>query len=153
TLPEESREWLEFAALLHDVGHHIDHKNHQRHSYYLITNGELLGFRREELELIGQTARYHQKGTPKDSDEEFRLLSGSERQTVRALSAMLRIADGLDRSHYGVVRALTAARRNGRLVLQLATEGDDAELEIWEARRRADLLEKLLGVDVEFRVV
>jgi exopolyphosphatase/guanosine-5'-triphosphate,3'-diphosphate pyrophosphatase len=153
SLSDEAREWLEFAALLHDVGHHIDHKNHQRHSYYLITNGELLGFRREELELIGQIARYHQKGTPKESDEEFRALSGNERQIVRTLSAILRIADGLDRSHYSVVRELTAMRRNGRLVLQLATAGDDAELEVWEARRRADLLEKLLGVDVAFRVV
>ena len=153
SLSDDMRDWLEFAALLHDVGHHIDHKNHQRHSYYLITNGELLGFRRDELEIIGQTARYHRKGTPKDSDEEFRSLSGSDRQTVRALSAILRIADGLDRSHYGVVRDVTVARRNGRMTLQLTTEGEDAEFEIWEARRRRELLEKLLGVDVDFRVV
>jgi exopolyphosphatase/guanosine-5'-triphosphate,3'-diphosphate pyrophosphatase len=153
SLPVPARDWLEFAALLHDVGHHIDHKSHQRHSYYLITNSELLGFRRDELEIIGQTARYHRKGTPKDSDEEMRLLSSSERQTVRGLSALLRVADGLDRSHYSVVRTVTAARRNGRLILQLGTGGDDAELEIWEARRRVDLLEKLLGLDVDFRVV
>src|SRR6185369_17234517 len=51
-----ARELLEYAALLHDVGHHIDHQNHHRHSYYLITNGELLGFQREELEIIGLVA-------------------------------------------------------------------------------------------------
>jgi len=152
-LPPKAREWLEFAALLHDVGHHIDHKNHQRHAYYLITNSELLGFQRDELEIIGQTARYHQKGTPKDSDEEFRALSGPERQTVRTLSAILRVADGLDRSHYGVVHDINAARRGDRLTLQLSTDGDDAELEIWEARRRTELLQKILGLDVDFRVV
>jgi exopolyphosphatase / guanosine-5'-triphosphate,3'-diphosphate pyrophosphatase len=151
-LAPEAREWLEFAALLHDVGHHIDHKNHQRHSYYLITNAELLGFRREELEIIGQTARYHRKGGPKDSDDEFRALPDADRRTVRALSAILRIADGLDRSHYGVVRDVALARRNGRAILQLPTDGDDAELEIWEARSRRELLQKLLGVDVDFRV-
>jgi exopolyphosphatase/guanosine-5'-triphosphate,3'-diphosphate pyrophosphatase len=152
-LNADAREWLEFAAMLHDIGHHIDHKNHQRHSYYLITNGELLGFRREEVEIIGQAARYHRKATPKDSDEEYRALSSSDRQTVRALSALLRIADGLDRSHYGVVHDVTVARRSERVVLQLVTAGEDAELEVWEARRRAELLEKLLGQHIEFRVV
>ena len=58
--------------MLHDVGHHIDHKNHQRHSYYLITNGELLGFRRDELEIIGLVARYHRKAAPKDADDGYR---------------------------------------------------------------------------------
>jgi len=152
-LNAEAREWLEFAAMLHDIGHHIDHKNHQRHSYYLITNGELLGFRREEVEIIGQTARYHRKAVPKDSDEEFRALSSNDRQTVRALSALLRIADGLDRSHYGVVHDVTVARRGDRVTLQLATAGEDVELEVWEARGRAELLEKLLGRDIDFRVV
>jgi exopolyphosphatase/guanosine-5'-triphosphate,3'-diphosphate pyrophosphatase len=152
-LDANARDWLEFAAMLHDIGHHIDHKNHQRHSYYLITNGELLGFRRDELEIVGQTARYHRKGVPKDSDEEYRALSNSDRQIVRALSALLRIADGLDRSHYGVVHDVTVVRRGDRVTLQLVTGGDDAELEVWEARRRAELLEKLLGHDIDFRVV
>lgn len=151
-LAPEARDWLEFAALMHDVGHHIDHKNHQRHSYYLITNGELLGFRRDELEIVAQTARYHRKGGPKETDETYQALSGTERQTVRALSALLRIADGLDRSHYGIVRDITAVRRGERLILQLRTDGDDAELEVWEARERAGLLEKLLQLDIEFRV-
>ena len=152
-LPKEAREWLECAALLHDVGHHIGHKDHQRHSYYLITNGELLGFRREELEIIGLTARYHRKGAPKDADDGYASLSKADRRTVRALSAILRIADGLDRSHYSVVRDVTAAQRGEHLTLQLHTEGDDAELEIWEARRRVGLLEEVLGVDIDFQVI
>ncbi|MFI5395894.1 MAG: HD domain-containing protein [Candidatus Binatia bacterium] len=149
----EAREWLEFAALLHDVGHHIGHKDHQRHSYYLITNGDLLGFRREELEIIGQVARYHRKAAPKDSDEGYGALAKGERRTIRTLSALLRIADGLDRSHYSVVRGVTVVRRSERLILQLSTEGDDAELEIWEARRRAGLLGEVLGLDIDFQVV
>ena len=148
-----AREWLEFAALLHDVGHHIGHKDHQRHSYYLITNGDLLGFRRDELEIIGQVARYHRKAAPKDSDEGYGALAKGERRTIRTLSALLRIADGLDRSHYSVVRAVTVVRRGERLILQLSTEGDDAELEIWEARRRAGLLGEVLGLDIDFQVV
>jgi exopolyphosphatase/guanosine-5'-triphosphate,3'-diphosphate pyrophosphatase len=153
SVPPDAREWLEFAALLHDVGHHIGHKDHQRHSYYLVTNGDLLGFRRDELEIIGLTARYHRKAAPKDSDDGYGTLSKSERRTVRTLAAILRLADGLDRSHYSVVRDVTAVRHGDRLTLQLASEGDDAELEIWEARQRAGLLEEVLGCAVDFEVV
>ena len=152
SLPAEARDWLEFAALLHDIGHHIGHKDHQRHAYYLITNGELLGFRPEELEIIGQIARYHRKATPKDSDPGYAALPKSARRAVRALSALLRVADGLDRSHYSVVREVRVTRRGKRMVLHLKTERDDPELEIWEARRRAGLLEDMLGVDIDFHV-
>jgi exopolyphosphatase/guanosine-5'-triphosphate,3'-diphosphate pyrophosphatase len=151
-LDARTREWLEFAALLHDVGHHISHENHQRHSYYLITHGDLLGFQRDELEIIAQVARYHRKGTPKGSDDGFATLSSDERRTVRALSAILRVADSLDRSHYGVVHDVTVSRRSDRLQLQLRTDGEDAELEIWEARRRVEPLEKLLDTRIDFHV-
>jgi exopolyphosphatase/guanosine-5'-triphosphate,3'-diphosphate pyrophosphatase len=146
-----ARELLEYAALLHDVGHHIDHQNHHRHSYYLITNGELLGFRRDELEIIGLVARYHRKAAPKASDAEYRALPQKARATVRALSAVLRVADALDRSHYGVIRDVNVSRRADRMILQLSATGD-AQLELWEARQRAGLLEEVLGLDVEFRV-
>jgi len=148
----EARQWLEFAALLHDIGHHIGHKDHHRHSYYLITNGELLGFGREELEIIAQVARYHRKAPPRDSDQLYAALPKHARRAVRTLSAVLRVADGLDRSHYGVVHQLTVVRRASRLVLELHTGGDDAQLEIWEARRRTAPLEELLGVQIDFQV-
>jgi exopolyphosphatase/guanosine-5'-triphosphate,3'-diphosphate pyrophosphatase len=151
-LQEPAREWLEFAALLHDVGHHIDHKNHHKHAYYLITNGELLGFERNEVEIIAQTARYHRKAPPKESDPEYANLSSDDKQIVRALSALLRIADALDRSHYGAVRGAKAVLEDGHLTLELETAGQDAALEIWEAQQRVGLLEQLLGVDVQFRV-
>jgi len=151
-LAPEARDWLEYAARLHDIGHHIGHKDHQRHSYYLITNGELLGFRREELEIIALVARYHRKGSPKDTDDGYRLLSRSDRRTVRALSALLRVADGLDRSHYGVVKDVTVQRRSDAVELFLHTAGEDAELEVWEAERRTGLLSEELGVDVTLLV-
>jgi exopolyphosphatase/guanosine-5'-triphosphate,3'-diphosphate pyrophosphatase len=152
-LDREAREWLEFAALLHDVGHHIDHKNHHKHSHYLITNGELLGFRPEELEIIGLVARFHRKAAPKESDADLKPLGRDTRQTVRTLSAILRVADAFDRSHYSVVRDVTLVRRPGRLTLQLDTGGQDAALELWEAEQRADLLAELLALDVDFRVI
>ena len=43
-LGDRERDWLEYGALLHDVGVHISYERHHRHSYYLIKNGDLRGF-------------------------------------------------------------------------------------------------------------
>jgi exopolyphosphatase/guanosine-5'-triphosphate,3'-diphosphate pyrophosphatase len=151
-LPAESAELLDYAALLHDVGHVIDHPNHHRHTQYLITHGQLPGFSRDELEILGLISLYHRKGTPKGSHRAYRSLAKPSRVLVRGLSALLRIADGLDRSHFAVVRDVRIMRRGRRLTLRLRTDGADAALEIWETSRRANLLEKLLEVEVAFRV-
>ena len=63
------REWLEYAAVLHDVGHVIDHHDHHRHTHYLVTHGALMGFDPAEREIIGQTARYHRKSGPQAGDD------------------------------------------------------------------------------------
>jgi exopolyphosphatase/guanosine-5'-triphosphate,3'-diphosphate pyrophosphatase len=152
-LEPADRALLEYAALLHDVGHAISHENHHLHSYYLIVHGDLLGFTREEIEVIGQVARLHnRKGQPKNGAGDAVPLSRRRRETVRALASILRLAEGLDRSQYGVVSDVTVRSRGERLVLELATGGLDAQLEVWEAGRRTELLEALLGVPVRIRV-
>ena len=52
-LADREREWLEYGALLHDIGVHISYERHHRHSYYLIKNGDLRGFDPQEIEVIG----------------------------------------------------------------------------------------------------
>jgi exopolyphosphatase/guanosine-5'-triphosphate,3'-diphosphate pyrophosphatase len=151
-LDEPAREWLEYAALLHDIGHHISHRNHHKHSYYLIQNGELLGFSAEEIEAIALIARYHRKATPKDGEPELANLSEQLRDTVCSLSAILRVADSLDRSHFGLIRDIEVKRKGDRLILYLKTAGSDVALEIWEAEQRAKPLAHLLSANVEFRV-
>ena len=64
-LTDREREWLEYAALLHDVGVHISYESHHKHSYYLIKNGDLRGFEPDEIETIALVARYHRRATPK----------------------------------------------------------------------------------------
>ena len=70
-LTDREREWLEFAALLHDVGTHISYPRHHKHSYYLIKNGDLRGFEPAEAEIIALVARYHRKSAPKKSHSGF----------------------------------------------------------------------------------
>jgi exopolyphosphatase/guanosine-5'-triphosphate,3'-diphosphate pyrophosphatase len=149
----ETRSWLEAAALLHDVGHLIDHEQHHRHSYYLIVNSALYGYQRDEIEAIGQIAlHHHRKGIPKPADAGGEPLPPETWRQVKAASALLRLAEGLDRSHYGAVLDVKLRGRGRRVTIDLVTHDADGALDIWEARRRTDLLEKLLGAEVVLKV-
>jgi exopolyphosphatase/guanosine-5'-triphosphate,3'-diphosphate pyrophosphatase len=146
-LTDREREWLEFAALLHDVGGLISYARHHRHSYYLIKNGDLRGFHPDEIEVIALVARYHRRGTPKRSHDEYAHLSSSLRKTVRTLSSILRVAESLDRSHAQSISGLELRDRGEDVLLQVHT-GSDAELEVWATNRHLQPFEKLLGKPV-----
>jgi exopolyphosphatase/guanosine-5'-triphosphate,3'-diphosphate pyrophosphatase len=148
-LGAREREWLEYGALLHDVGRHISYERHHKHSYYLIRHGGLRGFEPEEIEIIGLVARYHRQATPKRSHPEFAALSDRARRVVRVLAAMVRLAEGLDRSHTEVVGRLTARSGRDGLTFRMASKGN-ADLELWAAARHATALEEQLETTIRF---
>jgi exopolyphosphatase/guanosine-5'-triphosphate,3'-diphosphate pyrophosphatase len=150
-LRSSSRELLEYAALLHDIGHAIDHDRHHRHTYYLIRNAELLGFEPGEVEMIAYLARAHRKQSPKLGDPELRTLRAAQRRQLRGLAAILRLADGLDRTHFRAVRGLAADLDDDQLLIRVDGAGADVDLELWAGHRRADLLARLLGRPVVIR--
>jgi exopolyphosphatase / guanosine-5'-triphosphate,3'-diphosphate pyrophosphatase len=142
------REWLHYAALLHDVGSSIAYDGHAQHSAYIVRNGGLRGLTAEEIETVALVARYHGGARPrKGRDEAYAGLPRKRRRTVRWLAAMLRVAEGFDRSHYQLVRGLGVRRRAGKLFL-VADARRQAQLEIWAGRRRASDLARLLGMPV-----
>ena len=146
-LGEREREWLEYGALLHDIGVHISHKAHHKHSYYLIQHGGLRGMSPEEIEVVAQVARYHRRGKPKKGHETHAALRPDLRRTVRVLAACASVAEGLDRSHSQVIRDLAVVDRGADAVLRLDLVGD-AELELWATQRHMEPLERLLGKPV-----
>jgi exopolyphosphatase/guanosine-5'-triphosphate,3'-diphosphate pyrophosphatase len=150
-LGDRERDWLEYGALLHDVGVHISYERHHRHSYYLIKNGDLRGFDPLEIEAIALIARYHRQATPKKSHEGYGDLPGSMRRAVKALAAMVRLAEGLDRSHAQALEGIDLYPRGDDYLARLRTTGD-AELELWSAHRHVAPFEALLGKPVRFEV-
>lgn len=147
------RELLEYAALLHDIGLYVSHAKHHRHSYYLITQGELRGFSAEEIEVMALVARFHKGAPPKPSSEELANLAPKTRQLVLRLVALLRLADSLDRSHHRIVTAVRLGRGNGALELRIDSAGRDAELELWAASRKgSELWEKYFGTELKLRL-
>jgi exopolyphosphatase/guanosine-5'-triphosphate,3'-diphosphate pyrophosphatase len=151
-LGDAEREWLEYAALLHDIGMHISYERHHRHSQYLIRNGGLRGFEPAEVDAIALIARYHRQTAPKKTHDEYGALKSSSRKAVRALSAMIRLAEGLDRSHSQAIAGLDFVPRGDHFLVRLRADGD-AELELWAAHRQAAPLERVLGRPLRFEVV
>jgi len=148
-LPSEGRDVLRAAALLHDVGYLINHAQHHKHAYHLIMHGELPGFSMREIELIANVARYHRRATPKKSHANFERLDGNDRQLVRKLAGILRVADGLDRTHTAKVRRI-GCEDGGLRIRFTSYSTTDPHVEIWYAEGKADLLKRALHRDVEF---
>lgn len=143
-LDPAARDLLHYASLLHDLGSVIGYDGHAEHSYYIVKHGNLRGLSAEELEIVANVARYHSKRRPRKRDRDFRALDKPTRKIVRWLAAILRLAEGLDRSHYQLIKAVRVVRR-GERVSVLVTARREARLEIWASRRRTDLLERALG--------
>jgi exopolyphosphatase/guanosine-5'-triphosphate,3'-diphosphate pyrophosphatase len=151
-LGAEERELLHYGALLHDVGAVVGHDGHAEHSAYIIRNGNLRGVSAQEVETIALLARYHGKARPRKRDDAYRALDKDGRRALRWMSAMLRIAEGLDRSHYQLVQGLRVVRRREGITLRL-TVRRGARLEVWAARRRVGLLERITGRRVRVTAV
>src|SRR5688572_8280353 len=150
-LTDHEREWLEYGSLMHDIGAHISFVRHHRHSYYLIKNGDLRGFHPDEIEVMALVARYHRRGTPKQSHDDYAGLPDALRRTVRLLASILRVAESLDRSHSQPISRLEIQDRGKDLLMLVHTQGD-AELEIWATNRHVEPYEKLVGKKVEVKL-
>ena len=152
-MDEDAKEYLEAASILHDIGYHIAHSQHHKHSYYLIRNSELLGFTDNEIEIIANIARYHRKSHPKAKHEEYNKLSVKDQNLVKKLSGILRVADGLDRGHKSLIKNIDINLKNGNLEFILKVdEGVVPELEIWGASRRKQLFEEVYNYKLNFTV-
>jgi exopolyphosphatase/guanosine-5'-triphosphate,3'-diphosphate pyrophosphatase len=150
-LGPNERELIEYGALLHDIGWHITGKKHHRHSMYLIQHGGLKGFDEEEVQIIANVARYHRKAPPATTHEAYAALSSRGKRVVRVGAALLRVADGLDRSHNAVVTGVRCRTIGHNIHVGLETRGDPA-LEIWAAKRKRDFFEEMFGRSITFKV-
>lgn len=150
---DRERELLDYAALLHDIGTFLSHSNHQKHAYYLISNSELLGFNETEIEIIANVALYHRKGFPKKRHDNLMGLSRMDRQRISVLAAILRISEGLDRGHMGLVKDILlelSAAPHGFVLTLLSP--NDCQLEVWGVQNNRDLFEYVFGGPLVCRV-
>ena len=145
----EARELLHVAAILHDIGYYINYARHHKHSYHLIMHSDLPGFTHRELELVANIARYHRRARPKRKHMNFVKLNAEERGLVKALVAILRLADGLDRAHSQFVQSVRVEVKSATAWFFVAAETDPV-VDIWGASRKSRLFERVFGLDCRF---
>ena len=146
-IPARGRDILEAAALLHDVGYVINHSQHHKHAYHLIVHGDLKGFSPGEVELIANVARYHRRALPKKRHDNFSRLDKHDRRLVRQLAGILRVADGLDRTHGQVVEGVSAIVDDTGVRLRVRSE-PNPHVELADAERKSGLFEKAFGTEL-----
>ncbi len=147
-LGADAREMLGYAATLHDIGQHISRKGHHKHAAYLVSHAELRGFDPEEVAALAALMRHHRHGVPKAGEERMAALDAAYQDLVTRLAAILRLADGFDRGRRGHVDGLDVEIGRDLVIVRVTTHGDP-ELEIWGARRRRELFERVFERDIE----
>ena len=148
-LSRHHRTLLSAAALLHDIGYHIAHESHHKHSLYLIKHSELTGFSEAEREVIANVARYHRGALPKERHADYAVLGEQDRATVWQLGGILRVADALDCGYEGSVRGVSV-EREGRAVHIRLLSANGCDKETWAAEKKRDMFEQAFDCKLTF---
>ena len=151
SLGKMDRELLGYATYLHDVGDFISFTNHHIHSDYIIRNADLLGFDHKEVMIMANLTRYHRKRGPRRRDPGLAGIEPETYQAIIVMSAFLRLAEGLDRSHCGLAKDVSLRREGKKAVLELVAD-DDVSLEVWGLEGTEKAFRKTFGLELEVQV-
>ncbi|HOO19808.1 MAG TPA: HD domain-containing protein [Kiritimatiellia bacterium] len=141
---------LRCAAILHDIGAHVNARAHHKHSMYLIANSDLFGLTRHDMQLVATVARYHRKAVPGPSHPEFAALPLEDRMRVAKLAAILRVADSIERSPRDAPRRLLFRREADRFVI-LVRDMEDLTMERLVLRTKGNLFADVFGLVPDVR--
>ena len=128
-LGKRERLYLRLAAILHDCGKYISMMNIGESSYNIIMATEIIGLSHTERKIVAGVVRFNHSrfeyyGQQSGND----ILDKDSYLTVAKLTAILRLASGLDRSHKQKLIGVKAAVKDGQLVLT-ADSSEDITLE------------------------
>lgn len=146
-LDKRSRLMLYLSGILHDTGRFIDCRKHHKHSYYIISNSQVPGLSDREMKLVALVCRYHRKSAPRSNHSEYMSLPDEDRVLVCKLAAILRVSDGLDRTHQNKMK--NAVCRVRKDVLEIKAGGSpDLSLERLFMKKRVSMLKSTFGIKV-----
>lgn len=147
----EMRLVLQIGALLHDVGHFVNRKAHNRHGEYLIRNGEIPGLKGWRCDMVAALVRYHNtKSEPQISHPSYAALDSEQRRQVRLLASLLRVAEKLESEHAQRVISVDVDIA-GRRAVFLVRAFEGTRLDIAGLERKAELFEREFHLKAEFR--
>jgi len=153
-LPPEYAEWLSAAAMLYEVGDYVNRNGRHRHTYYIISHSEILGYTPEQRRIIGAIARYLGKSQPAPGDGPMKLLPSADQDCVPKASLLLRLARALNLSRSGAVRRVRVNVRDGEVRLGLVTRPrSPADLELWAVEKEKNYFREVFGRELSVAAV
>jgi exopolyphosphatase/guanosine-5'-triphosphate,3'-diphosphate pyrophosphatase len=151
-LGPQERLWLQYGALLHDIGWIEGRQGHHKTSLRLILAAPGLPFERRERWIVGLIARYHRRAIPNERHQYFNRLSREDQHRVRVLAGILRVADGLDATHTNVIHSVTCGVWSHEIRLACEASGP-ADEEVAAVEEKANLLESVFDRRCVVKVV
>ncbi|MDE6168703.1 MAG: HD domain-containing protein, partial [Acetatifactor sp.] len=146
-LGKRQRLYLRLAAILHDCGKYISMVNIGTTSYNIIMATEIIGLSHMEREIVANVVRFnHSRFTYYGQQDGVQGLDRESYLTVGKLTAILRLANGLDRSHKQKMRGLKAALKDNRLILTVDTQ-EDITLEKGFFEAKAEVFQEVFSVE------
>ena len=140
---------LRIATLLHDCGKYISMVNLGECSYAIIMATEIIGLSHREREIVANIVRYNHL----EFDYSMENSEGIDREeylTIVKLTAILQIANALDRSHKQKCRDIKAVRKDDKLILTINTN-EDITLERGLFDSRAEFFREVYSIEPVIR--
>ena len=144
----EARYWLQAGSLLHDIGWVEGWKSHHKTGLRIIMTTPMLPWNGRERLIIGSITRYHRKSLPHLRHDNYAALNPGDRETVAILASLLRLADGLDRSHQSLVSEIKCQVGENEIAI-VCTVRQPAPEEMTAAQEKSDLLQKIYKKKIE----
>ena len=145
-LPPEYREWLSAAAMLYEVGDYVNRSGHHRHTHYIISNSEILGYTPQQRRIIAAIARYLGNSKPTPSDTPMEVLMPEDRANVVKASLLLRLARAMNLGRSQSVARTSVSARNGKVSVKLiARPRASVDLELWAIEKERDYFREVFG--------
>jgi exopolyphosphatase / guanosine-5'-triphosphate,3'-diphosphate pyrophosphatase len=145
-LPPEYKEWLTAAAMLYEVGDFVNRNGRHRHTHYIISNSEILGFTPQQRRIIAAIARYLGKSKPAIDDGPMKLIESTERPDVEKAIVLLRLARALNLGRTRAVGKVRIVVRSAEVKLTLVPRRRmGVDLEQWAIEKEADYFREVFG--------
>ena len=145
-LGKRERLYLRLAAILHDCGKYISLVNIGETSYDIVMATEIIGLSHREREIVANIVRFnHSPFVYYEQSMRSTVLDRQSYLIVAKLTAILRLAASLDRSHKQKLKGIKAVLHEKELFLSADTM-EDLTLEMGFFHSRAAFFQEVFSV-------
>jgi exopolyphosphatase/guanosine-5'-triphosphate,3'-diphosphate pyrophosphatase len=153
-LPPDFREWLSAAAMLYEVGDYVNRNGHHRHTYYIISNSEILGYTPQQRRIIAAIARFLGKSRPLAEEAAMKAIDPADRASVQKAILLLRLARSLNLGRSRAVEKVRVSHRAGEVKLTLMPRRRmGVDLELWAIEKDAAYFREVFGRELSTAAV